>query len=376
MIESDLKVKVVKKIEDISPSEWNRVFPDVLENYYFFKTLDESNFPEFTVLYILVYDQDIPIGAAAYFIMDFPLDIAVSGLLKKFADFIKNFAPRFLSPKILICGLPMGQGRIGVTARPREVIQVLSETMEQIAGQQGVSIVAFKDFISDYKEVLDPLFEQGFFRIDSLPSTDMDIPFASFDEYLKSLSGVSRSGLKRKFKEIDGKINIDLEITTQLKNNDLQEVYALYLQTHAHSEIGLEKLTPDFFEKASKNMPDKVKFFLWRINKRIVTFAFCLVSDDYFIDYYLGFDYEVAYQYHLYHVRFRDLMKWCIENKIKKYEMGTTGYEPKRRLGFHFIPLHIYAKHRNKFFNPIFKAFCHVVKPSNFDPVFKELKII
>jgi len=181
--------------------------------------------------------------------------------------------------------------------------------------------------------------------------------------------------LKRKFKEIDGKINIDLEVTSQLKGNDLQEVYALYLQTYARSEIGLEKLTPDFFEKISKNMPHEVKFFLWRMNHKIVAFALCMVSGDYFIDYYLGFDYGVAYQYHLYYVRFRDLMKWCIENNIKKYEMGSTAYEPKRRLNFNFIPLYIYAKHRNKFFNPIFKGFCHIVKPANFDPVFKELKI-
>lgn len=54
--------------------------------------------------------------------------------------------------------------------------------------------------------------------------------------------------------------------------------------------------------------------------------------------------------------------------------MGSTGYEPKRRLGFDFIPLYIYAKHRNKLINPILKFFSHILKPENFDPVFKELK--
>ncbi len=374
-MESGLKVKIVKKIEDVSAQEWKSVFPDVLENYYFFKTLDESNFRQFTFFYILVYDQDILIGATSCFIMDFPLDIVVSGILKKLTGFIKSFVPRLLIPRTLICGLPMGQGRIGIKAQSRKVIQAITEAMDEIARQQKAGIIAFKDFIFDYKEAFDPLLEQGFFGIGSLPSTDMDITFASFDEYLKSLSSVTRSGLKRKFKEIDGKINIDLEVTSQLKGNDLQEVYALYLQTYARSEIGLEKLTPDFFEKISKNMPHEVKFFLWRMNHKIVAFALCMVSGDYFIDYYLGFDYGVAYQYHLYYVRFRDLMKWCIENNIKKYEMGSTAYEPKRRLNFNFIPLYIYAKHRNKFFNPIFKGFCHIVKPANFDPVFKELKI-
>ena len=121
-------------------------------------------------------------------------------------------------------------------------------------------------------------------------------------------------------------------------------------------------------------MPDETKFFLWRMDGKLVAFALCLVSGDYFIDYYLGFDYSVAYQYHLYHVRFRDLMKWCIENKIKKYDMGYTAYEPKRRLGFNLVPLTVYAKHRNKLFNPFLKILGYLLQPANFEPVFKELR--
>jgi len=119
-------------------------------------------------------------------------------------------------------------------------------------------------------------------------------------------------------------------------------------------------------------MPDETKFFLWKINNKLVAFAFCLVSENYFIDYYLGFDYPIAYKYNLYFVRFRDLMNWCIENKIKKYEMGQTGYEPKRRLGFRLIPLYIYAKHRSKFFNPIFKILSYLMRPVNFQAVSEE----
>ena len=53
----------------------------------------------------------------------------------------------------------------------------------------------------------------------------MDINFASFEEYLKTLSSASRNGLKRKFKEIDGKIEINLEITGRLDEGTLSEVY-------------------------------------------------------------------------------------------------------------------------------------------------------
>jgi len=375
MMKSDLKVKVVKKIEDISPSEWNSVFPDVLENYYFFKTLDESNFSQFTFFYILIYDQDIPIGAAACFLMDFPLDIAVSGLLKKLAGFIKSFAPRFLSPRILICGLPMGPGRIGIGAEPEKIVKAICKTMEQIAQEQKVGIIAFKDVVSESKDILDKFLDRDFLRINSLPGTEMDISFRDFEKYLESLNSARRNDLKRKFKKVDGKVKIDLEITNKLENGVVDDVYALYLQNYEKYEMGLEKLTPDFFRNISKNMPDESKFFLWRINNKLAAFVFCLVGGDYLIDYYLGFDYSVAYQYHLYFVKFRDVVKWCIKNKIKKYDMGYTAYAPKRRLGFNLVPLYIYAKHRNKLINPIFRIICYIFQPANFDPIFKELKI-
>ena len=306
--------------------------------------------------------------------MNFPLGITVTGKFKTVINFINKFWPQILNPKILICGLPMGEGRIGIAADPQAVISAIYKGMEQISGEQKAGIIAFKDFGLSYKKILDQCLGADFLRINSLPSTDMDINFASFDEYLKTLSNVSRSGIKRKFKQVDGKVKIDLEITNKLEDGVLDEVYALYLQTYDKQEIGLEKLPKDFFKNISKNMPAETRFFLWRVDRHMAAFAFCLVSGEYFVDYYLGFDYSVAYQYHIYFVRFRDLMNWCIENKIKKYEMGATGYEPKRRLGFNFILLYIYVKHRNKFLNPIFKVFCRILQPTNFQPIFKELK--
>ena len=369
IIESGIKIKIVKKIEEIPPRDWNSVFPDAIENYYFFKTLDESKLPQFKFFYILVYNNNIPIGAAGCFIMNFPLDIAVRGILKWFTRLFKSLFYPLICPRILICGLPMGQGRIGLAADPETVIKAIYKGMEEIANEEKIKIIAFKDFISDYRKILDKFLDRGFIRIDSLPSTDMDINFTSFEQYLKTLSSVSRSGLKRKFKEIDARGAIDLEITNKLEEAVLGDVYALYLQTYEKQEIGLEKLSIDFFRNISKNMPDEIKFFLWRINNKLAAFAFCLVSKDYFIDYYLGFDYSVAYEYHLYFVRFRDLLNWCIEHKIKKYEMGPTGYEPKRRMGFKLIPLSIYVKHRNKFINPFFRIISRIMKPSNFQPV-------
>jgi predicted N-acyltransferase len=371
---SNLTTRVVRKIEEIPPRDWNSVFPRVLENYYFFKTLDESGFAQFSFFYIMVYDRERPVGATSCFLMNFPLDIAVQGPLKAVYNYVNRVLPNILSPRVLMCGLPMSQGRIGIAADSGPLLEAICGSMEKIAKENKAAMLIFKDFTGAYDDFLKPLSRKGFIKIESLPSTDMDIPFASFDEFLKSLSRVSRDGLKRKFKKIDGRIKVDLEITGALDDKILPRVYELYLQTFERMDLGLEKVPMDFFKQISRNMPEETKFFLWSIEGRIVAFAYCLVLEGYFIDYYLGFDYSVAYEYHLYFVRFRDLMKFCIAHGIKKYEMGVTSYEAKRRLGFDFIPLYFYMKHRNPLLNPFVKVVSHFMKPENFDPVFKDMK--
>ena len=52
-----MDIKIVRKIADIPAGDWNKVFPEAGENYYFLKTLDESNLSQFSFYYILVYED-------------------------------------------------------------------------------------------------------------------------------------------------------------------------------------------------------------------------------------------------------------------------------------------------------------------------------
>ena len=369
-----LRTKVFRKMEEISPAEWNRVFPDVLESRSFFKTLDESGFEQFSFYYILVYEGDTPVGAATCFRMDYPLDTTAGGQLKNVFSAVKKFSPHAFDLKVLICGLPMGQGRIGVVGENSErIVHALVEAMERIAREEKVAIIAFKDFGSEQAPLLDPLRQRGFHKFESLPSTKLDIRFANFEEYLKTLSKATRYDLRRKFKKVENLTQVDLEVTHG-PDGTLDQVYRLYLQTKAKSDTQFENLPKEFFSHLSKNMPGKVKYFFWRIDQQLVAFAVSLVSGDLFLDYYIGLDYSVAYDYHLYFLRFRDMMNWCIENKIKRYEMGNTSYEPKKRLGFELVPFFVYFKHRHPLINPFFKILAVLLKPQNFDEDLKKMK--
>ncbi len=370
----DLKARVTRKIEDIPREDWDAVFPNTLEGYNFFKSLDESRFEQFSFYYIMIYDGDTAVGAAPCFSLRYSLDTSISGPIRRALNLIKKGLPNFLSVKALACGAPMGEGQIGIAGHNKEIVEAILKKMEEIARHEKARLVAFKDFRRNYSDAFRALSDKGFFKIDSLPYAEMDITFKNFDEYMNKLSGATRYDLKRKFKKVDGAVKIEMEVLDEPDDDIFDEIYGLYLQMLEKHEMSFEIAPKDFFKKMAKNMPKETKFFLWRIEGKMVAFLFALTSGGLFVDYYLGLDYEVAHKYHLFFIKFRDTMKWCLENKITRYEIGFSGYEPKRRLGFDFTPRTIYARHRSRLVNPLFKILAHFLKFENFDPDLRNIK--
>ena len=205
-----LTTKVFRRIQEIPAEDWNGVFKDRLRGYRFFKTLDESGLTQFSLYYIMVYEGEIPVGAASCFLMDYSFDTTIQGPLKIFSTAVKKFSPRIFNLKALMCGSPALPGHLGITGDSDKVARAVTRCMERIAETERAAILAFKEFTPAYDEALACLQEEGFCRFRSIPNTVKDIHFKSFDEYLMSLSYATRYDLKRKFKKVDGRINIEL----------------------------------------------------------------------------------------------------------------------------------------------------------------------
>ncbi len=367
-----LQTRIFNTIKDIPPEHWQQLFPGVVEGYYFFKSLEESHLEQFAFHYIAVYRGKTLVGAAPCFSMNYPLETTMQGKLKDLVCMIKKIFPGFLTLRALICGVPMGShGRIGLPDRSPEVFSAILSGLERVAREHKLPIVAFKDFGAEDQDLLDTLQSRDFYKFKSLPSTEMRIDFKDFEDYLMKLDQPKRADLRRKFKKADGQVKLDLEVTRDL-GGALDEAFALFRQTEARGDTQFEKLPKEFFANIAKNMPEETRYFLWRIDGKLVAVNLCQVSGSHFVGHYVGFDYAIAHQYHLFFVRFRDLLRWCIENKIARYEMGNTSYKAKKTLGFKRVPLFVYAKHLDPRFNPFFKLICKLFKPENFEDVLKE----
>jgi len=366
-------IKILTKIEEVSREDWNKVYPDILEGYAFYKTLDESRMPGFIFYYILIYQGDKLIGSAPCFFTIYRLDMTIQGPFKKLSQALKKIFPGLFSLKAVICGSPACEGRIGIASdNQAEILAAIVKGLEKIAEDNGSSVIGFKDFSPHYTPLLDSLLQKGFFKIPMYPSVEIDLNFNNFEEYLKTLSHSSRKSIRKKFKRAAALPKIEYQVKNDLRQ-DLEKAQQLYKQVLNNSEVQFEEYTAEFLKSISRNMPNEVKFFLWYIEKKLVAFNLCLVSKDTMVDEYLGLDYSLAYKYGLYFITFRDILTWCIENGIKKYESGAMAYEAKRRLGHRFIPLYAYAKHLNRAINPFLALLGVILQPRNFDPELKDL---
>ncbi len=149
----------------------------------------------------------------------------------------------------------------------------------------------------------------------------------------------------------------------------LDEVYPLYLQVYERAKLKFEKLTKDYLRRMGDECPDKMRYFIWRHRGRPVAFSVCTIHDNAIWDEYLGLDYSVALDLHLYFITFRDLINWACKQGLKRYYTTALNYDPKLHLKCDLAPLDLYVRHTNGVLNTIFRPFLKLLGPTRGDPV-------
>ncbi|MEY2438899.1 MAG: hypothetical protein QOI34_284, partial [Verrucomicrobiota bacterium] len=164
---------------------------------------------------------------------------------------------------------------------------------------------------------------------------------------------------------------IELEIVTDVTPY-VDEIYPLYLQVHERSRLKFETLTREYFCNLGQRMPERTRFFLWRQGGRIIAFSLCLVHGDTIYDEYLGLDYGVALDLHLYFYTLRDIISWALTQRLKYYCSSPLNYDPKLHLGCDLVPLDLYVRHTAPLLNPIFGRAVKYLEPTRHDPVLRQ----
>lgn len=372
----NLRFDIVKKVCEIPREEWASVFPpDIIEDYGYYKTLDESNLPAFSTHYAVVRENECIACIAPFFTTEFSFDTTIQGRLKQVILSLQKRFPRFLKLKILFIGSPLTEESvIGIRegCDKEKILRFFLAKMLNFCNIEKIGVITFYNLTSADSYMLDFLKRNNFAQMEAFPLARLTIKEQSLEEYIQNLGKSTRKDIRRKLRNAYTNAEIKIEERNNL-DGLLDRAYQLYLNNLNGGDVSFEKLTPEYFAKISENMPGTVKYFVTWVNGKMAAFNMCFVKDGICIDKYIGFDYDVAYKYNLYFVTWCHNIDWCIRRGIRYYQPGTCDYEPKIRLGSDLVPLYISSRLINPVINHLTAPVMKLIEPRRFDPVLSNL---
>ena len=361
------KVSVYRTSADVPSEIWRRVLSGHSKDQRYYGICEETLAGQFDHAYLVMHDI---IGAR---LAVQPVFLAKQDILdglpaRMHAPFAwpRRFFPSWLRIGMLVAGCSAGDGALD--CKEPWAVEMLIEGLAVFARQSGVSVILLKDFPSLYRDDLKALKAHGYRRIPSMPGCIVDFNFRTFEEYRSKILG---RNMRHKFNKIARMPPARMEVVSDI-TPIATEIHALYMQTYERSKMRFECLTPEFFVRVGREMPESARFFLWRVDGRLAAFALCLVHDDTIHHLYIGFDYAVALDRHLYYTTVKDLFEWCLAQGLKRYRTGQLNYHPKLHLRMRLAPLDLYSRHTSALVNPLFKLALGFLQPVRHDPLIRQ----
>jgi predicted N-acyltransferase len=353
---------------------WIFAFADQRKDHRYYEILDDTLRDNFEYRYFAILDAAGRVRAVQpFFLVDQDILEGLAAKQFRWIAIVRRYYPRFLILRALMVGCSAGEAHLAASeALPASIVaETLSSGIVRQARSLNAQLIVLKEFPARYRNVLRCFVQSGFSRAPSMPMTMLNIGYDSFDAYLeKALNSSSRRKWRKKLKATAGVLDIRMSVTDNAASF-VDEIYPLYLQVFDRSKMRFEKLTKDFFHQLGQRMNDKVRFFAWRSGNVLVAFSLCMVQGDSLYAEYVGFDYAVALDLHLYHYIVRDMINWGICQGYKWFRSSGLNYDPKLHMRHRLDPIDLYVRHTSTAANVILKVALPWMVPVRYDATLK-----
>ena len=353
---------------------WKQAFAARRRDRRYYQIVEDTIVQDFEYRYFVLEDTSGQVrGIQPFFLLRQDLLQGAGPRVLQLVRRMRRPFPRFMTMRTLMVGCAAGEGHLdGQTEEQTGWIAArLHEALRRYASQVKAPMIVLKEFPAAYRSTLGTFSQNGYTRVPSLPSVRIHIPYADFDQYMSSaLSKATRKDLRRKFRDGD-RAGLGMQVLHDV-TPVVDEVYPLYLQVYERSGLQFEKLTKEYLCRLGQDMPEQARFFIWRKDGRAVAFSICMINGDELHDEYVGLDYSVALQLHLYFYTLRDVMQWAMQNGCKWYCSSGQGYEPKLRLKAELVPLDLYVAHTWRPINAIMRRLLPWIEPTRAEPALQK----
>jgi hypothetical protein len=363
-------ISVVSRAEFSGCPPWTSTFTDQRKDYRYYEILHDTLQDNFEYRYFAIVDDNGHVRAIQpFFLVDQDILEGLGAERIYWISLVRRFYPRFLRLRTLMVGCSAGEAHLAATETlPIDIVaEALSNGIIKQARSLNAQLIVLKEFPSRYRKILHCFVQCGFARAPSMPMTMLDIGYDSFDAYMATaLKSSTRKKLRRNLEATAGASDIHMSVTDDAASF-VDEIYPLYLQVFERSRMQFEKLTKDFFRQLGQRMSDKVRFFAWRRGNMLVAFSLCMVQGDSLYAEYVGFDYSVALDLHLYHYVVRDMISWGMSKGYRWFRSSGLNYDPKLHMRHRLDPIDLYVRHTSDLANAIFRLALPWIVPVRYD---------
>ncbi len=353
---------------------WKHAFGGARKDHRYYELLEDTLPQDFEYGYFAVCDGTGAVRAVQpFFILEQDLLVGAGEAIVGLAARLRRLWPRFLTLRTLMVGCVAGEGHLdGEELTRKAIVRALASSIVSEARTLRASLVVLKEFPARYREPMRVFLDHGFVRVPSMPMTRLNISYRDFDDYMnRALNGATRRKLRKKFRAAESSAPITMSVMVDAAAI-VDEIYPLYLAVYERSKLHFEKLTRAYLSSIGRRMPDKTRFLVWRQHERIVAFILCMIEGDALYAEYIGLDYGIALDLHLYHYAVRDMTEWAIANGFRWLRSSGLNYDPKLHLRHELDPVDLYARHVSPTANAILRRVLPLIEPTRHDPVLRK----
>lgn len=365
-------VHVLSRTELARCPQWRHAFAGQRRDHRHFELVEDTLHPDFDYRYFAVANDRGEVAAVQpFFVLDQDLLAGTAPQMRAAANVIRRLWPRFMILRTLMVGCVVGEGHLDKPVMNESHLSLLAREIVRHARKLDARLLVLKEFSACYRDALDCFLEHGFSRVPSFPMARLNIAYQDFEQFMeRTLSRRMRRDLRLKLKAANAGTPIEQTVVRDIAPL-VDEAYPLYLNVYHRSQHHFEKLTKEYLCGLGRRMPDKVRFFVWRQCGRIVAFTVCMVQGETLYAEYIGLDYTVAINLHLYHYAIRQMVSWAMRNGYTSLCSSGLHYDPKFHLRFALDPLDLYVRHTSALMNAFLKKLLPWLAPVRYDAMLK-----
>lgn len=351
-LDDEIHVEIYRNIDDVDVAIWDRALTscDAFMSHDFVAACQASEIEDAEYWHLVVWRRDVPVGIATIHQMDVNLDLLTVGITRRLVQAVKSAFPAFLRVKLLICGLPLSNGkpcfRVLPDGDPAKIVQAVARVMRQIAEEHSFKILCFKEFPTRSRWMMDTLEACGYFRANSLPTCRLEIKWNSIEEYIHCM----RAGYRRQVMQTmkcGQCAGLDIRWHSR-SDGQADTFYKLYCQTVQQAVHRLETANREFFEELFVRWEGQVRIVSMETNGACIAAGLLVVADTSATLLFVGMDYEnIRKEWQVYQNLLLEIIAESIRLGVETLEFGQTSYPAKMRMGGFPEDSFLYFHHHN-----------------------------